>query len=229
MSIEHATKDHDEADASSSNELVAHAAHLAHELIDDAGNDPAEDPSLRPIIVQTVLISLVLVALLVIGALFFKEPIDELSRWVVVHLGLPGIIVAVMISDVLTAPIPPDTMLFMAATSPDIHNGVAIVTISLASTIAGSIAYVVGPYLSKLPIIREKIEGFRPRGEALFERWGSWAVAIGALSPLPYSIFCWMAGIYKMDYKRFFIATLFRIPRIAGYYALFMFGWASIG
>ncbi len=229
MPSDHVAEERDPASASASNEFTAQAAHMARELAHDAANDPAEDPSLRPIIVQTVLLSIVLVVLLVIGALFFKEPINELSRWVVIHLGLPGIIIAVIVSDVLTAPIPPDTMLFMAATSPDIHNGVAIVTISLASTAAGSMAYVIGPYLSKLPYLRNKIEGFRPRGEALFERWGSWAVAIGALSPLPYSVFCWMAGIYRMDYKRFFLATLFRIPRIAGYYALFMYGWKSIG
>ena len=83
-----------------------------------------------------------------------------------------------------------------------------------------------GPYVGRVPFLRNKIEQWRVKGEHLFDRWGVWTVAIGALSPLPYSITCWFAGIYNMPYRRFFLATLFRIPRIIAYYMIFRPGLA---
>ena len=38
-------------------------------------------------------------------------------------------------------------------------------------------------------------------------------------------ITCWMAGIYKMPYGKFLLATLFRAPRMVAYYYLFVLGW----
>jgi len=181
--------------------------------------------SIGRIIRQTIVLSLGIIAFMVVGAVFFKDPLTELATWIVHTFGPVGILIGIILSDTLSFPIPPDAMLFTAAAAPDIPDLPMIIAVSVTSFAAGSIAYVIGPYLGRIPFLEKRLETYRPRGEAMFERYGVWAVALAAMSPLPYSMACWLAGIYKMPYKKFVVATLFRMPRMAFYYALFILGW----
>src|SRR5690606_279820 len=153
-------------------------------------------------------------------ALFFREPIAALATTMIETLGVWGVFLGVIAGDGFTFPIPPTTYLFVAVAS-----GVPFLPVLSACVIAsffsGSIAYGVGPLLLKVPFIGPRIEAFRPRGEALFRRWGVWTVAVAALTPLPYSLTCYLAGIYKMPFKNFFLISLIRAPRMVVYFLLF--------
>ncbi|MEM1348147.1 MAG: VTT domain-containing protein [Myxococcota bacterium] len=181
--------------------------------------------SLWRIIRHTVFMWLGVLALLLVGALFFKGPLTDLATWIAHTFGAVGILVALALSDTFFIPIPPDALLFAAAASPDISDLPMMIAACVTSTACGSMAYLIGPYIGRIPLLERRIEAYRPRGEAMFAKYGVWAIALAAVSPLPYSMACWLAGIYKMPYKGFFVATLFRIPRIALYYALFLLGW----
>ena len=189
---------------------------------------PAEQPtqplSLRTLLIQTAVITALLVGAVVLAGMFLKEPLSAAADWVVHRFGLPGIALGIFISDTFTFPIPPDTYIFLAVAS-QLRELEVLVTVCLVSVFSGNVAYFLGPLLARIPLIRNKIEQFRTQGQDLFLRYGVWTVAIGALTPLPYSLVCWFAGLYKMPYKRFFLATLFRIPRMIGYYYLFKLGW----
>ncbi len=189
--------------------------------------DPDESASLRNILVQTALITALLFGVVVLLATVFAEPTKALADWMVQTLGLSGIFLGVFAADAFTFPIPPDTYLLIAVAS---ETGVVEVlsTICLASILAGITAYFVGPFLTKFPYLGHKIEHFRPRGEALFRRFGVWAVAIAALTPVPFSIVCWMAGIYNMPKGKFLATLLFRIPRFIGYFYIFVLGWSPV-
>jgi membrane protein YqaA with SNARE-associated domain len=193
-----------------------------------APHTPAQQPpqplSLRTLLIQTATITALLVIAVVLAGIFLKEPLTIAANWVVHTFGLPGIALGIFISDTFTFPIPPDTYIFLAVAS-QLRELDVLLTVCLVSVFAGNVAYFLGPLLARIPLIRNKIEQFRPQGQDLFLRYGVWTVAIGALTPLPYSLVCWFAGLYKMPYKRFFLATLFRIPRMIGYYYLFKLGW----
>lgn len=204
---------------------------LADTSVEDADEAPGaaeeeafEAPSLRSIIGQTLFISGLILVAIVLGSAFLKAPLQAFSHWIVETFGVFGILIGIMMSDTLMFPIPPDTYLFVAvATNKPILP--MLTAICVVSVLSGSLAYLLGPKIQKIPFLSRKIEAWRPRGEALFARWGVWAIAIAALSPLPYSSACWFAGIYKMPYRRFALATLFRIPRMVGYYLIIMLGW----
>jgi membrane protein YqaA with SNARE-associated domain len=180
--------------------------------------------SLRTLLIQTVVITAILVGAVALAGIFLHEPLSQGATWVVNTFGLPGIALGIFISDTFTFPIPPDTYIFLAVAS-KMRVLEVFLTVCTVSVLAGNVAYFLGPMLAKIPFIRDKIERFRPQGQDLFLRYGVWTVAIGALTPLPYSVICWFAGLYKMPYRRFFLATLFRIPRMIGYYYLFKLGW----
>lgn len=183
-----------------------------------------EEASLRPVVIQAVVITAIMFVVIVLGAVFLREPLEVLAHWIVEELGLFGVFLGVLATDSLTVPIPPDTYLFVAVAS-DVAVVPILTVCCVGSILAGSIAYWLGPYIQRLPFLRKRLEKFRPRGEQLFLKYGTWTVAIAALSPIPFSVTCWLAGIYKMPYRRFVLATFARIPRLVGYYFLFVLGW----
>jgi membrane protein YqaA with SNARE-associated domain len=193
---------------------------------DPSATSPGHEQSLslRSLLWQTILVTVVLVALVIVAGALIREPLTQAAELAVAKFGILGIAIGIFISDAFTFPIPPDTYVFLAVAS-NIPDPLAIATLSLASMLAGNVAYFLGPLLTKIEFLRKKIERFRERGQDLFLRYGIWTIALGALTPLPYSLICWLAGIYRMPYKRFLIATLFRIPRMVFYFYLFKLGW----
>lgn len=141
------------------------------------------------------------------------------------NLGLPGVFLGILLTDSLTFPVPPDTYLLIAVAS-EKNALIMLILCCVGSITAGNLAYFLGPYLAKAPFFNSRIEGFRKKGEKLFQRYGVWAVVIAALTPIPFSIVCWFSAIYKMDRTKFFFATFARIPRLVGYYWLFVLGWS---
>lgn len=221
------TKPTDKTELEPAHEIDPHvdiAQALAQE--DQSPEVHASDMSLRAIIIQTIVITIIIVAAVALLAKVAYEPFQSFAMSAIKVFGLPGVLFGLWLTDTFTFPIPTDTYLVVAVASKrPLLSTMAL--ISLVSVIAGNCAYFVGPWLTKVPFIKDRIEGFRPRGERLFGRWGVGAVAIGALTPLPYSVICWFAGIYKMPYRRFALSTLFRIPRMVGYYLLIADQWIA--
>ena len=193
------------------------------ELSEDAEQE--DEPSLRRLAWQTFWVTVVLVAMVAGAGWLLRDPLTEMARWLVENLGYAGMFGGVFLADTFTFPIPPDVYIFIAVAS-GIDVVPALSTVAVASVVAGNAAYYIGPYVSEIPLLRARIERFRPRGERLFQKYGVWAVAIAAMTPVPFSVVCWMAGTYRMKYKSFAVATLMRIPRVIGYYWLYKMGWA---
>ncbi|WP_158542259.1 YqaA family protein [Lujinxingia litoralis] len=188
--------------------------------------DIADDKFMRRLAWQSVAIMVVMFALTALLGYWLRDPITDLATQFVQLLGAPGIFLGVLAADAISFPIPASTYLFAGVASGASVIPVLIAT-SLASLMGGALAYLVGPQVARIPFLARRLEIFRPRGEALFKRWGAWAVGIAAVTPMPFSIICWLAGIYRMPFKPFFTATLVRVPRVCLYYGLFALGWAS--
>ena len=193
-------------------------------MSDSGTSQPQSSLSLRTIVVRTVWVTLGMLAMVFVAAQFFAEPTVRFANWIVTDLGYAGIFLGVFLADALTLPIPPDTYLLtaVATDSPPLN---VLITIIGGSLFAANIAYVIGPHVARLPYLGNRVEYFRSQGEELYQRYGVWTLVLAALSPIPFSVVCWFAGIYRMPYPKFFLATLARIPRFLGYYFLFVLGW----
>ena len=170
-----------------------------------------------------VVTSLVFLVIALIGA----DPLSRASLQLLESFGTAGIAVGVLASDILAVPLPPST--FVAAAIAADHLIIPALLITCISTVIGAtLAYWLGPYIGRLPLLHRLIEPHHQRATKLFEHHGVWAIGIAALTPLPFSIMCWLAGIYRMDYRRFFLATLIRIPRVLVYFLIFSLGWLAV-
>jgi membrane protein YqaA with SNARE-associated domain len=79
------------------------------------------------------------------------------------------------------------------------------------SYLASILNYFIGlKYLSK-EIIFSMFGEKRSKYERYFNKYGKWAVLFAAVGPIPWIPFCWLAGSFKMGFKRFFMWGL--LPR----------------
>jgi membrane protein YqaA with SNARE-associated domain len=74
--------------------------------------------------------------------------------------------------------------------------------------------------LSTIPKVEQWLDQKVSKGKAFMNQYGLWALAIGALTPLPYSMMCWACGIVRVRFIPFFLISLLRIPRVALYIIL---------
>ena len=175
----------------------------------------------RNLINALVTLAIFFVALVLIGAIFE----DELLRgttWVAQNVGFVGMCLILLVTDTLVTPFPPDILLIVVAHSELADNWFRYVTIlSLVSVFAGMQGWMIGRWLAHFPFARRLFGEFKDENREFIQRYGFWAVAIGATTPLPFSATCWGAGILGLRWTTVLAAAvLFRIPRFILYYWL---------
>ncbi len=145
--------------------------------------------------------------------------IDELIKWTrdtFIPIGDIGLfILAFMESSVF--PVPPDILL-IALSLANTSLALYYATITTIGSVLGGVAgYYIG--LKGGRLIARKIfsERMIDKADNYFKEYGAWAVLIAAFSPIPYKVFTIAAGIFKVDLKKFVIASI--VGRGARFYA----------
>ena len=140
-----------------------------------------------------------------------RELYHELTDWM---LGLAdndwaiGLLILLSFSESVVFPIPPDPLLIaIGIASPESAIWIAAF-VTLASVCGAYVGHWLGrkvgrPLLGRL-ISESKIE----RAEALFSRYGAWAIIVAAFTPVPYKVFTILAGILDLRMRSFLIASL---------------------
>ena len=156
------------------------------------------------------------------------EALSNLSHWIADFAGTPWALLVLALhsfTESIFNPIPIDPLLIsMSVLQPKLallHAG-----IGAGSSVAGAlVGYWLGqrwgrPLLLKF-VTAEKVD----RVEGLFQRYGSWAVLIAAITPIPYKVFTITAGVLEMDRRSFLIVSIIgrgaRFFLVAGLILLF--------
>jgi len=178
----------------------------------------------RRMVVQTVLTAALLFAAIASLGAAFRPQIELLATWLVTRSGYAGMFLGSFLSDVCMFPIPPQfyMLVAVAAGAPQLPS---IASCCAGSVLAAWLAYPIAGRLARVPWLLRRLEATRPRVDPLFERWGYWAVAVGAMSPVPFSWLCYLAGLYRVPFRYYGVFVLFRIPRLLVFYAVIRAGW----
>ncbi len=182
-----------------------------------------DNPELKKIfqkqLLRGLLFLLLLVGLIFIVALIFKPQIDQLANWMIDHFGFMGLSASVFIADLIISPIPPDAALYLIGQSTMHEQWVLWVPLlGLVSAGAGLCGWMIGKRLQHVRFFRRITVTYRREHKGQIKRFGFWMVVIGALTPLPFSLTCWLAGIFKLPLQTFVLAALVRVPRFVLYY-----------
>jgi len=115
---------------------------------------------------------------------------------------------SVAFAEALFFPAPPDLILVpLCVLRPDLALWYALVC-TVASALGGLCAHGFGAWAGRRLIGRWVPEGVSSRIEALFDRYGGWAVAFAGLTPLPYKAFAICSGAFGMKRTRMAAASL---------------------
>jgi membrane protein YqaA with SNARE-associated domain len=170
---------------------------------------------------------LLLMAAFSVLGVALREPVTRAAEVWVNVTGLGGMFLAIGVLDSVPSPIPPDIFTGFAYVGGLDFWAIAAVA-SLASVSGGTAAWAVARRFSETDWFKRFIHGRGAQPYALVKRYGTVALVLGAVSPLPFSLTCYAAGTLKMPYPRFFAVAMLRAPRILFYLALIRLGWVGV-
>lgn len=153
-------------------------------------------------------------------------------HWADTRFGVPALIL-LAITEPICVPVPADVLvvaLSMGRPRKALRYGLVC---SLFSVIGGTIAFSLGLAIGPERVVHffetlsfGPIELGAKAGQALelYQRYDFWAIAISALTPVPYMLFSWLGGMAEISLLKFIgISLIFRTLRFGGEATLFYF------
>jgi len=171
---------------------------------------------------QRRLIILIFILILV-NIIFFvilnRNYLEGIIEIYVQKYGLIAILILSLLADSMDQPIGPEV-----PASLGVVFGLNIFLVVLFSVVGSWIASVINYYIGKgyfSDYLKKSYDEEKyNKYSNMFKKYGGWAVFLAAVSPVPWTLFCWLAGSFKMKLKRFFawglIPRIFRIFIIVG-------------
>jgi len=158
----------------------------------------------------------------------FWGAVDSFVGWAS-DLGLPGLAI-LSFTEAFIQPVPPEA-LTLPMYIVEQNNPMMIFLIWLVVTLSSVAGAMVGWWLGKT-LGRPFADRFiKPkhiaRLDRLIVRYGDAGIFIAAISPLPYKVLAWIAGMGEMDYRRFIIAGLWGRGLRFGIQALLIGIWGN--
>ena len=141
--------------------------------------------------------------------------LDSLELWVRDFVESYGYVALFLLSytESIFQPLPPDP--FIAGGSAlGLDPFLSAIVATTGSVLGGLTAHTLGLLFGRP--LAEKFVGERSflRGEALVNRFGVLAVLVSALTPIPFKVVCWLAGVFRMPRIPFLLASVIgRLPR----------------
>lgn len=178
---------------------------------------PVPEINLRRIIRNTIFGVVILMAGLGLVVYLFREPLEAFSKDFVDTLGGFGVALGFFVPDGFTVPLPNDAFTSFGRLA-GLPYWEVVMWGTIGSLAGGCTGFGIGRLLSRT----DWFEAFMARKgnevRLLTDKYGSVALAVAALTPIPYSIACWASGAAGMTFVRFIlISAPLRFIRVAVY------------
>ena len=182
------------------------------------------DPALRRLIWQTLL-GLV-AAMVILGAVgwLFREPVERYSEAWVEFAGGWAVLAAYTVLDTVPIPVPHDAFGAVAMMG-GMPFWEVVSWASVGSLSGANLAYLLGRKLRHTAWFKRRMATRGEEAHRFVARYGMVGVAVGALTPLPFSVCCQAAGALEMPWHKFMLTVMLRPPRVALYLGLVQIGF----
>jgi membrane protein YqaA with SNARE-associated domain len=124
------------------------------------------------------------------------------------------------LSEIIFGILPPE-LFMMIWILDDIHVEGFIINLGILTVIsyaAGILGYYIGKTFSKTKLYQEKIrEKYLKQYEGKLKTFGGYLVFVGAVTPVPFSATCMLAGSVNLKFSDFLLICITRIIRFAAY------------
>jgi len=173
-------------------------------------------------LIKTVVALAIFIVAMTALAYLFENELETGTNWVVNQVGFLGLCLILLVTDTLITPFPPDILLLVIAKSSLAEYWpLYVLILGMVSCAAGILGWGIGRWLGHFEFVKRMIGTLDKNQREFIHRYGFWAVAIGSITPFPFSITCWAAGMMSLRGMTVLTAVLiFRIPRFFLYYWL---------
>ena len=125
------------------------------------------------------------------------------------------------VSEIVFGILPPEIFMLIWKTKGILSEYVTnLIILTLISYAAGVLGYFIGRYFAKTPLYKKIHERYLAEYDHKLRRFGGFLVVVGAVTPVPFSATCMLAGSVNLPLKHFLLLTISRIVRFAFYGAL---------
>lgn len=146
----------------------------------------------------------------------FKSHIDDIRANPALLYGI------YTVSEIVFGILPPE-LFMMIWILDDISLQGFIINLTILTLIsygAGIVGYWIGKNFSKTKLYQERIrEKYLKQYEKQLKKFGGYLVFVGAVTPVPFSATCMMAGSVNMNFRNFLLICISRVLRFA------LYGW----
>ncbi len=147
----------------------------------------------------------------------FKEHIDTIRANPAILYGI------YTLSEIIFGILPPEIfMMIWILDNIDLSGFVTnLAILTIISYGAGILGYYIGKVFSKTKFYQERIrEKYLKQYEGKLKTYGGYLVFVGAVTPVPFSATCMLAGSVNLSMKHFLLICITRVLRFAAYGAV---------
>lgn len=147
------------------------------------------------------------------GFSHFHDDLKEFATYLVNTWGDPALFTLTLLADGIIQPIPPDVFVFGSAFGGERPLQAALVA-GVASACGGLLGWAIGLRVGPWRFRRWFGNELLRTGCRIFRRYGCMVIVVGAVTPVPFSATCWIAGIHRLSPVIVFVTSLVcRVPR----------------
>jgi membrane protein YqaA with SNARE-associated domain len=131
---------------------------------------------------------------------------------------LPLLLGIFTVSEIVFGILPPEIFMLIWQTKGVVSEYVLNLTIlTFISYGAGIVGYFIGYYFTKTKLFAKIYDRYLKPYEASLKKYGGFLVVVGAVTPVPYSATCMLAGSVRYPFNTFMLICITRIIRFAFY------------
>lgn len=131
---------------------------------------------------------------------------------------LPLLLGIFTVSEIIFGIIPPELFMLIWQSKGVLSEYIINLTyLTLISYSAGVIGYYIGYFFSKTNIYQRISERYLKKYDRQLKRYGIYLVLVGAVTPVPFSATCMLAGSVNISIRDFLLICISRILRFAVY------------
>lgn len=180
-----------------------------------------EEESRSRFLFKNLIRGLIWFAIIITAFILLEEYIQENFRHTLEAMyDKPIILFSIFFgSEVIFGIIPPEFfMMVWILNKVTVYEFIADLTVlTLISYVAGIIGYFIGKFFSKTRFYKRIHEKHLYQYDVYLKRYGGFLVFVGAVTPVPYSATCMLAGSINLPFNTFLLISISRIVRFAVY------------
>lgn len=166
----------------------------------------------------------ILFAVILLVGRYVRAPMEAMGHSFLARFGEAGMALGTFLADAVHFPVPAQFYM-VAAISGGASTAAALVAICIGSLFGGQVAFLLFQQAARFPRLRARLARSRALVDTLLGKYGYWGIALSSVLPIPFSVMCSLAGVYRLPYKVVATLSVFRVPVLIGFYLLLKAGW----